>query len=101
MNNWRYGEEVGGPWGGSWIHFNLLRYCPSLESKVMRFKGRRHQVWLEPEGAPAWMCGCALFGDVCGYACMDVCGYACMDVCGYACALFGDLTYTSAHRSEQ
>lgn len=26
------------------------RYCPSLESKVMRFKGRRHQVWLEPEG---------------------------------------------------
>ncbi|XP_053326892.1 protein MTO1 homolog, mitochondrial [Spea bombifrons] len=26
------------------------RYCPSIESKILRFPGRRHQVWLEPEG---------------------------------------------------
>ncbi|XP_028670561.1 protein MTO1 homolog, mitochondrial [Erpetoichthys calabaricus] len=26
------------------------RYCPSIESKVLRFPGRVHQVWLEPEG---------------------------------------------------
>lgn len=26
------------------------RYCPSIESKVLRFPGRAHQVWLEPEG---------------------------------------------------
>lgn len=27
------------------------RYCPSIESKVLRFSHRdRHQVWLEPEG---------------------------------------------------
>lgn len=26
------------------------RYCPSIESKVLRFKKNRHQIWLEPEG---------------------------------------------------
>ncbi|KAJ8245886.1 hypothetical protein GJAV_G00261350 [Gymnothorax javanicus] len=26
------------------------RYCPSIESRVIRFPGRSHQVWLEPEG---------------------------------------------------
>ncbi|KAK7069289.1 Mitochondrial Translation Optimization [Halocaridina rubra] len=26
------------------------RYCPSIESKILRFPGRQHQVWLEPEG---------------------------------------------------
>lgn len=28
------------------------RYCPSIESKVLRFSAKKgsHQVWLEPEG---------------------------------------------------
>lgn len=28
----------------------VCRYCPSIESRVLRFPGRQHQVWLEPEG---------------------------------------------------
>ena len=32
------------------FHF---RFCPSVESKVLKFPGRRHQIWLEPEGNTA------------------------------------------------
>ncbi|CDW56952.1 Mitochondrial translation optimization 1 homolog isoform b (Predicted) [Trichuris trichiura] len=32
-------EEVNGP-----------RYCPSLESKILKFQRPSHQVWIEPEG---------------------------------------------------
>ncbi|XP_046680867.1 protein MTO1 homolog, mitochondrial [Homalodisca vitripennis] len=38
-NNRHVTEGITGP-----------RYCPSIESKALRFGGRSHQIWLEPEG---------------------------------------------------
>lgn len=35
------------------------RYCPSIESKVIRFKDKTsHTVWLEPEGYDSGALGC-------------------------------------------
>ncbi|EDV21704.1 uncharacterized protein TRIADDRAFT_30217 [Trichoplax adhaerens] len=39
-------EEVCGP--RQYLLF--MQYCPSIESKVIRFRGRNHQIFLEPEG---------------------------------------------------
>lgn len=38
------------------------RYCPSIESKVIRFKEKQsHPVWLEPEGRPDTVDGSVLY----------------------------------------
>ena len=47
---WIHGQENNYVMGVQNLFFPISRYCPSLESKVLRFKGRNHQVWLEPEG---------------------------------------------------
>ena len=41
---------VGGTVGGTPREVPAPRYCPSLESKIRRFPGRTHLVWLDPEG---------------------------------------------------
>lgn len=37
--NLHVAEEINGP-----------RYCPSIESKMLKFGGDVHQLWIEPEG---------------------------------------------------
>ena len=55
LNRHVIAEEVNGP-----------RYCPSIESKALKFGGRAHQVWLEPEGLDTnliYLQVAALFSD--------------------------------------
>ena len=33
-----------------YCYISNSRYCPSIESKVIRFHKDVHQIWLEPEG---------------------------------------------------
>ena len=40
----------------SFLNFGSCRYCPSIESKVLKFSNRNHQVWLEPEGTHPAIC---------------------------------------------
>ena len=53
-------EEITGPrWvelGRVCCHGNLFRYCPSIESKIIRFGDKPHQIWLEPEGIHVHTC---------------------------------------------
>ena len=37
-------------------HGNRFRYCPSIESKIIRFGDKPHQIWLEPEGIHVHTC---------------------------------------------
>ena len=50
---------------------SIPRYCPSIEAKVLRFKGRNHQIWLEPEGMFAicmlYASGCNLVKPCCSH----------------------------------